>query len=198
MGADYIAYVARGLVSGLFKIGRTRHVPNRMQSLASAHEPVELLATLPGPRELEKRLHKHFEGLRADVGRGREWYRDDGAIAAFVGALPSERRGCVVFANTGRRPYVRHSPEEREATRRAKMLAHARRFESAHGHPYPLRPDTCRRCAVEADRRRIESSQQRSRVIERRADGFLFPLDGLVVSLHAANIARLAPEGQSE
>jgi len=101
-------YIARGLVSGLIKIGVTWHIPERLKLLANATEPVELIASLRGSWNVEQSLHQRFAALLA---RGREWYRDDGSIMALVEALPASQRGSVVFPKNGRRGGRRSEPK---------------------------------------------------------------------------------------
>ena len=97
MGCGAI-YIARGLASGLVKIGFSRNARWRVRSLVTeARESVEVLAAFPaqGMRmEHERAMHRRFAPLLAtDSGRGREWFRDDGSIAAFVASLPAHQRG---------------------------------------------------------------------------------------------------------
>lgn len=91
-------YVARGVASGLLKIGASYAVANRLRAVANASgEAVEVLAVVPahGPRlSGERALHRRFAPLlAADCGRGREWFRDDGSIAEWVAGLPAAQRG---------------------------------------------------------------------------------------------------------
>lgn len=86
-------YIARGLTSGLLKIGRTIRLRDRLKSLATtSREPVETLAVIVTGGLYENVLHRHFAAHRTAPERGREWYADDGAIRAFVEALPSHQR----------------------------------------------------------------------------------------------------------
>jgi len=90
-------YIARGVESGLIKIGRTRDVPHRMATLASIHEPMELLATFAGPVRAERDLHIRFSAQLHPSRGGREWFSDDGAIRAYIATLPASQRGARVF-----------------------------------------------------------------------------------------------------
>jgi hypothetical protein len=59
------------------KIGRTTNLPGRLKALATASAvPLELLAAVPGGRELETQLHKRWRHLHL---RG-EWFRADEAL----------------------------------------------------------------------------------------------------------------------
>jgi hypothetical protein len=109
-------YIARGLVSGLLKIGRTRDVPQRLKGLASRVEPMELLATMRAPARVERELHRRFAAA-LEPSRGREWFRDDGAIRAFLDTLDAAQRGSVVFTAGERRPQRRLTDAERAANR---------------------------------------------------------------------------------
>lgn len=88
-------YVARGLTSGLLKIGRTLALKPRLRSLATRNqEPVETLAAITACGLYENRLLKRF-AASLYPGRGREWFYDDGAIRAFVDALPAQHRASI-------------------------------------------------------------------------------------------------------
>ena len=100
MGAAAV-YIARGVTSGLYKIGHSGNVGWRAFGLAQqVREPVEVLAacrTRVRGHGTERALHRAFAHLRADdAGRGSEWYRDDGSILSLVAALPAEVRGSFV------------------------------------------------------------------------------------------------------
>lgn len=85
-------YVARGLTSGLLKIGRTLALKPRLRGIATQHqEPVEALVAITTCGLYENRLLKRFSASLYP-GRGREWFYDDGAIRAFVEALPAHHR----------------------------------------------------------------------------------------------------------
>lgn len=101
-------YIVRGLTSGLVKIGFSGWVQGRVQQIPfAAREPIEALAAFPAEGRgysHETALHRQFAHLRAlDAGRGREWFRDDGSIAAFVAALPAHRRGSFLARAPGKR-----------------------------------------------------------------------------------------------
>lgn len=100
-------YIARGLTSGLVKIGFSHNARWRVRSLTvEAREPLEVLAAFParGLRmEHERAMHRRFAALLAtDSGRGREWFRDDGSIAAFVASLPAHQRGSYFVRAPGK------------------------------------------------------------------------------------------------
>lgn len=157
-GGLWTIYVARGLASGLLKIGRSQNVRTRMRDIARAVESVELLATFVDRPEAETALHRRFASS-LEPSRGREWFRDDGAIRAWLDALPPEHRGSVVF---GVRRYGSPSAEwqalidagaPRSEARKARQRAdHARRFEAHHGHSFVPGQQTpgCAACAVRA------------------------------------------------
>jgi hypothetical protein len=63
------------------KIGVTRDVERRRRALATGSAvPLELLATLPGGRRLEKRLHERFKRFHV---RG-EWFRADEELLRYT------------------------------------------------------------------------------------------------------------------
>jgi len=101
-------YVARGLTSGLYKIGVTGNVFGRMVSLRQhgIGEGVELLAAFEGSYRVEHALHRRFSDLLVGE-RGREWFRDDGRIASWLSGLPSTVRCAVTF------PYLPKSSGQR-------------------------------------------------------------------------------------
>ena len=146
-------YVARGLNSGLIKIGRTWNVKLRLQTLAAAVEPLELLATVAAPPSLERELHRRFAAV-LEPSRGREWFRDDGAILAFVATLPVSQRGSRVFVPVRKRPANRSTDQTTSAPK-------ARRVWSAEARA---------RCWAAMDARRV------IRDAARVADPLLYPL----------------------
>ena len=93
-------YVARGVTSGLLKIGRTVALGPRLRAIATQHqEPVEALAAIRTGGMYENALLKRF-APSLFPGRGREWFHDDGAIRAFVAALPADQH-CALSAAPG-------------------------------------------------------------------------------------------------
>ena len=63
------------------KIGRTAHLAARLRALGTASAvPLELLAAVPGGRQLEARLHRQWRHLHL---RG-EWFRADEALVRFA------------------------------------------------------------------------------------------------------------------
>ena len=94
-------YVARGLSSGLVKIGFSRSAFWRARSLVTeAREAIEVIAAFPAVgagMAHERALHHRFAALRV---RG-EWFRDDGAIGRFVSELPAHQRGSYIVRPSG-------------------------------------------------------------------------------------------------
>lgn len=154
-------YFARGLTSGLIKIGRTHSVPERLRALACRVEPVELIASLRAPASMERYLHRRFASA-LEPSRGREWFRDDGRILAFVERLPASQRGSVVFVPGA--PKRRRSPEE--AKRAADAWARPAREESEATRAR-------RNAAMDARRERVAAA--------RLADPLLYPLHAKAV-----------------
>jgi Meiotically up-regulated gene 113 len=73
--AGEVVYFVRA--GDAIKIGRTAHLGARLRALATASAvPLELLAVVPGGRQLEARLHRRWRHLRL---RG-EWFRADEAL----------------------------------------------------------------------------------------------------------------------
>jgi hypothetical protein len=63
------------------KIGRTANLAGRLRSLATASAvPLELLASMPGGRDLEAWLHRQWRHLHL---RG-EWFRADEALLCYI------------------------------------------------------------------------------------------------------------------
>lgn len=179
MRAREAIYIARGLTSGLLKIGRTWNVPTRLGALACAVEPVELLATIAAQPSLERALHRRFAAA-LEPSRGREWFHDDGAILAFVATLPESQRGSRVFRPGPKRTVRRRTPAEREAIRRAALAStyeHRARIAEAHGHAPGLPARDCPKCLAtwEASRAR-NRKREATRAAQRAANPLLYPL----------------------
>lgn len=96
-----VVYVARGLSTGLYKIGITHYPPERVRSLAAwLQEPVEMLAGFPGEVPDERAAQRRFaQYLTAHPVTGRptrELFADrDGLIAAWAATLPPEPAFCL-------------------------------------------------------------------------------------------------------
>jgi DNA invertase Pin-like site-specific DNA recombinase len=76
-------YFARGLDSGLIKIGFSNNPEDRAGNLtAEVGEPVKVLFTILGGRQKESGFHLRF----ADHGaaRGREWFHEAGALHQYL------------------------------------------------------------------------------------------------------------------
>ena len=79
---DGTVYILR--CGGFIKIGWTSDMTSRMRS----SQPVSvLLATMPGTRKDENRLHRRFSHLRT---HGREWYPIASQITEYVGILVAQ------------------------------------------------------------------------------------------------------------
>ena len=82
-----VVYFARR--DGLVKIGTTGDVRSRMFNLANIGAPgmplgpVELLATMPGNRVVEKAMHEMFAGLRVHG----EWFAEREPLIGFIAAV---------------------------------------------------------------------------------------------------------------
>ena len=170
MRADTAIYIARGLTSGLLKIGQTGCVAGRVQSLAATVEPMELLASFVGSLARERELHREFASA-LEPSRGREWFHDDGRILAFVASLPEAQRGSRVFRPGT--PRSKRAPEVIRAEREAKEARRSARLR-AHGHVAGL---ACAKCAAERQRCSARSAQARAAWAARvAASPLLYPL----------------------
>jgi hypothetical protein len=77
--AGEVVYFIRG--GDAVKIGRTVNVAARLRALATASAvPLELLADVPGGRELEAQLHRGWQHLHI---RG-EWFEADEELLRFI------------------------------------------------------------------------------------------------------------------
>src|SRR5262249_45238273 len=77
--AEEVVYFVRA--GDAIKIGVTRDVERRLRALATGSAvPLELLATLPGGRSLEKKLHERFRRFHV---RG-EWFRADEVLLRYI------------------------------------------------------------------------------------------------------------------
>ena len=172
-----VVYIVRGLTSGLLKIGCTSDLPCRMKALSRDVEPIELLARIPAPTSYERELHKRF---RASLERGREWFRNDGAILAFVETLPASQRGSRVFPGRptkgrGALTLAQRDALGNEARDRAYACVEGRlaRRAAKHGHAVDVTCDECRaqfrRYAAGADKRRAAA------LAKQATDPLLYP-----------------------
>lgn len=89
-------YFARGLESGLVKIGATYSIPQRLRGMATMVESVELIASVRAMPTVEQELHRLFA---ADLvcARGLEWFHESAAAREFIGGLPLAQRGSFKF-----------------------------------------------------------------------------------------------------
>lgn len=76
-------YFARGLISGLIKIGSSTAPEERRNSLeAQVGERLKLLFTVPGGFQKENGFHRRFADHQAD--RGREWFYEAGSLHEYL------------------------------------------------------------------------------------------------------------------
>jgi hypothetical protein len=72
--------------AGKIKIGYSKDVRKRLTDLSNmASSPVELIAVLPGDRELEKYLHRTFKPDRVHG----EWFKPSSEIKRFLECIDS-------------------------------------------------------------------------------------------------------------
>lgn len=80
-------YFARGLKTGLIKIGHSFNPTKRASATVREHgEGVTILFTIPGPRKKEADFHKRFKEYRAKA----EWFHEGATLHTFLG-----KRGCA-------------------------------------------------------------------------------------------------------
>lgn len=139
-------YYARALNSGLWKIGcATRPVLRVAQIVSAWREPLVILAATPGSFPEEKELHRRLAPLRAGR-RGREWYTDDGTIAALVESLPRDARVALTIQPWARKGGKAPLPVAPAAWRAEAKREEAARFAAKHKHPRNVRDPECPTC----------------------------------------------------
>ena len=154
---DGFVYVMRGLDSGLLKIGWSASPSARLRSIASTAEAVELIAAVPGSEDDERATHRRFEAHRVEV-RGREWFRNEDGVAAWLAALPAQHRATGAYRVRRRAPH--YTPEQADAMRRylyshsgPRHDQHRAAFWRRHGHEFV--PGTylegCSTCRILSD-----------------------------------------------
>lgn len=115
-------YFLCGVVSGLWKVGCSTLVVLRASQIVSQwREAVVIEAAIPGGFADENAMHARLSPLR-DGRRGREWYADDGTIAAIVASIPVEFRGGMTI-----RPWSGKGGKDRLPTPRPAWHAEAMR-----------------------------------------------------------------------
>ena len=76
-------YFIQGCETQRIKIGISNNVDSRLKGIQSS-EPLKLLAVIKqGGKDLERRLHEKFEGLRVHG----EWFRPDPQLLEYIGEL---------------------------------------------------------------------------------------------------------------
>ena len=76
-------YFIQGCETQRIKIGISNNVGSRLKGIQSS-EPLKLLAVIKqGGKDLERRLHEKFEGLRVHG----EWFRPDPQLLEYIGEL---------------------------------------------------------------------------------------------------------------
>lgn len=98
---DRVLYVAR-IGAEVTKIGSAgpRRVADRIRALSSQHKTgITVVALVPSTFQHETEAVRRFAAL-AVAGR-REYFRDDGSIAAWVATLPAAHRCHIEHAYIG-------------------------------------------------------------------------------------------------
>ena len=81
--AGYVYFVQSG---ESVKIGFSQNVGNRLKALRTGTaEGAKIVLVIPGTQGTERYFHAHFAAHRLSG----EWFRLDGALAAFIAASPS-------------------------------------------------------------------------------------------------------------
>jgi hypothetical protein len=78
-----VVYFVRGVRSGLIKIGFTTNLKNRLSGLRTGAGEIELLATIPGDRLIERAMHHRFSALR----QFGEWFSPEVEIMEYISAV---------------------------------------------------------------------------------------------------------------
>lgn len=84
---------------GLLKIGKASHLPTRIRDINRGSgaipgmtiTPVNILATMPGGRPVEKALHELFDFLR----HGGEWFRYEEPLVTFVESIAAAKKRTI-------------------------------------------------------------------------------------------------------
>jgi hypothetical protein len=84
-----IVYFIKPRFSSTVKIGTTKRLSTRLNALqTAASEPLDLLATIPGSSELERRLHEIFDQYRLNG----EWFSCGPGLQTFLRRLGANSR----------------------------------------------------------------------------------------------------------
>lgn len=82
--ASVVYFISSG---SLIKIGVTVELRKRFTSLqCGSPMPLTLLASIPGDRSMEQKLHKQFSHLRTHG----EWFKNDPSLMAYIESLQSQ------------------------------------------------------------------------------------------------------------
>lgn len=116
-GQQQRVYFIRAKKSGMVKIGVALDPAERLRDLqTAAHEPLELLATIEGGRELEQRLHRTFAASRSSG----EWFHPTAELTAAILSARQRRFDPDHPKNAMER--IRRRKREAERRRRALMV----------------------------------------------------------------------------
>lgn len=93
--ADSLVYFVRDAAVRLVKIGTTRDLPRRLQSLrCSSPSKLDLLGTISGGIDVEADLHRRWADLRSHG----EWFRERWDLLRFVEVRSFEKRDLSALA----------------------------------------------------------------------------------------------------
>lgn len=155
--APSLVYFARLLASGRWKIGISQNPRMRVRLLAcTARESIEVVAAVPGTVADEAALLRRFAHLAVF---GREWFRDDGSIAAYVETIPAEHRGSFVHTYGTKTPS--RPRDVIRAERAAENAERERKYRARHGHAPPWRGSVKGCAACEHDSKMAHERAER-------------------------------------
>ncbi len=83
----HVVYFILATESGRIKIGTTKCIASRFQTLQNASsEPLRILATVPGDYRHEAEIHDTFRASRLH----REWFAPSPELLAYIGAAVAQ------------------------------------------------------------------------------------------------------------
>lgn len=92
MKGEACVYFLKNETNGLVKIGTTTNLKTRKYALEhQVGSPLELIASVPGDRNLEQTIHKAF----GDIRQFGEWFLDASHLRSYITALCGISDGTV-------------------------------------------------------------------------------------------------------
>jgi hypothetical protein len=102
------------------KIGVTKDLRRRLKQYATHAIGVEVLATFPGGRKEEQRLHRAFSALRCEPG---EFFSRDPCLSCFIECIKSGDIGAAWGWLPDRRAQINAEERRRQISHRRKTKA---------------------------------------------------------------------------